>query len=236
MSATAADSATVRTGAPSGVLTRLFRSSIGQKVIMAVTGVALSVFVLGHMLGNLTAFQGPAAIDGYGAALRQVPAALWAMRIGLLVAVALHIWAYLALTRTSMAARPSGYKKAAYREATYASRTMRWTGPLLLAFIVFHLGDLTVGTFNPGFEEGLVYRNLVASLKRTGVAVFYLVALGALALHLWHGIWSLFQTLGFSQPRQQSFARKLATVFTLIVVLGFALIPLAVMAGMLRQL
>jgi succinate dehydrogenase / fumarate reductase cytochrome b subunit len=202
---------------------------------MALTGVALCGFVLAHMLGNLQVFQGPVALDSYGAALRKVPALLWTARVGLLVAVGLHVWAYLALTKTSMAARKSGYQETNYREASYASRTMRWTGPLLGAFIVFHLGDLTLGTFNPGFEEGAVYRNLVVSLQRGAVAVFYLVAIGALALHLWHGVWSLFQTLGFSQPRHESLARRVATVFTLIVVIGFAVIPLAVMAGVLHR-
>lgn len=236
MSAAAPDSTAAIAPASYGVVARIFRSSIGQKAIMALTGIALSGFVLAHMLGNLTAFQSPAAIDAYGAALRKVPAVLWVMRGGLLVAVVLHIWAYLALTRTSWAARPQGYTKTAYREASYASRTMRWTGPLLFAFIVFHLGDLTLGNFNPGFEEGAVYRNLVASLRRGAVAAFYLVAMGALALHLWHGVWSLFQTLGFSQPRHQSLARRVATVFTIIVVLGFAMVPLAVIAGFLRPM
>lgn len=239
MSASASESAAMQKAAPASLLARIFSSSIGQKAVMAVTGIALSAFVLLHMLGNLAAFQGANAqgvhaLDAYGALLRQVPAALWAMRIGLLVAVALHIWAYLALTRTSMAARPAGYSRINYREATYASRTMRWSGPLLAAFIVFHIGDLTVGTFNPGFEEGAVYRNLLASLQRGGVAAFYLIALGALALHLWHGIWSLFQTLGLSQPRHQSLGRRVATAFTLIVVLGFALVPLAIIFGRLR--
>jgi succinate dehydrogenase / fumarate reductase cytochrome b subunit len=212
----------------------VFGSSIGQKLVMAVTGVALTGFVLGHMLGNLTAFQGAEAIDAYGAALRKFPALLWGARIGLLAAVALHIWAYWSLSRKSWAARPEGYRATAYREASYASLTMRWSGPLLLAFIVFHLGDLTIGNFNPGFEEGAVYHNLLSSLRRTGVAVFYLVALGALALHLWHGVWSLFQTVGISQPRYESVARRLATVFTIIVVGGFAAIPVAILAGILR--
>lgn len=241
MSASASQSAAVRKTASNGAFARIISSSVGQKAVMAVTGIALSGFVLLHMLGNLAAFrgtnaQGVHALDAYGALLRQVPAALWAMRIGLLVAVLLHIWAYLALTRTSWAARPAGYNKTNYREATYASRTMRWTGPLLAAFIIFHLGDLTTGTFNPGFEEGAVYHNLLASLQRGAVAAFYLIALGALALHLWHGIWSLFQTLGLSQPRHQSLGRRVATLFTLLVVLGFALVPLAVIFGMLRPL
>ncbi len=231
-------SSTARTFAPprgpQSLAARVFGSSIGQKLVMAVTGVALTGFVLGHMLGNLTAFQGAATIDAYGAALRKFPAALWGVRAGLLIAVVLHIWAYWMLSRKSWAARPEGYRATAYREASYASLTMRWTGPLLLAFIIFHLGDLTLGRFNPDFQEGAVYHNLLASLRRTGIAVFYLVAMGALALHLWHGVWSLFQTVGISQPRHESFARRLATIFTIVVVGGFAAIPLAILAGILR--
>lgn len=201
---------------------------------MAVTGAALSLFVLAHMTGNLLAFRGPAALDAYGAALRTVPALLWGMRLGLLGAVALHIWAYLALTGRSWAARPQDYKMAAYRESTYASRTMRFTGPLLLAFIVYHLLDLTVGTLNPGFEHGMVYRNLKASLERPMVAGFYLLAMGALAFHLHHGIWSMFQSIGISQPRYESVARKFATAFTIVVTVGFALVPVAVLLRWLK--
>lgn len=219
---------------PTTMVGRIFSSTIGQKLVMAATGAFLCVFVLGHMAGNLLAFQGAAALDAYGAALRKAPALLWTARFGLLAAVTLHIWAYLALTQRSLAARPEGYRKAAYRESSYASRTMRWSGPLLLGFIVFHLGDLTIGTWNPGFEHGAVYRNLLASLRRTGVGVFYLAAMGALALHLHHGIWSLFQSVGASQARYDSFGRKFATGFTLVVTLGFAAVPVAVLLGWLK--
>ena len=215
-------------------LARLFSSSIGQKVIMAVTGAALSLFVLGHMAGNLNAFRSAEAMDAYGAALRKIPALLWGARIGLLVAVGLHIWSYLALTRKSWAARPQGYRATAYKEASYASRTMRLTGPLLAAFVVYHILHLTTGTVHAQFEEGHVYHNLVTGLRVVPVAIFYLVAMLALGLHLFHGVWSLSQSLGVSQPRHQSFARKLATVFTVIVVGGFALIPLAVLARFLK--
>lgn len=219
--------------APATWLGRLFTSTIGLKLIMAATGVALSGFVLAHMLGNLLAFQGAAALDAYGAKLRVFPAVLWGMRGGLLVATALHIWAFLVLNSRNNAARPQGYKVSAHRESTWASRTMRWSGPILLVFIIFHLLDLTIGTVNPGFEHGMVYRNLKASLARTGVAVFYLVATAALAFHLYHGIWSMFQTVGISQPRYESLARKLAAVFTVVVAGGFAIVPLAIMLGWL---
>jgi succinate dehydrogenase / fumarate reductase cytochrome b subunit len=224
----------VETARPESWLARVFRSTIGLKMVMAATGVVLSVFVLGHMLGNLTAFRGAEAMDAYGATLRKVPVVLWAVRLGLLVSVGLHIWAYLALTKKSWEARQIGYQKRAYREATYASRTMRITGPLLAAFVVYHLMDLTVGKWNPDFREGEVYHNLIASLSLTPVAVFYLLAVAALALHLWHGVWSMFQSLGISQPRHESFARRLATLFTILVVGGFALIPLAILAGRLK--
>jgi len=213
---------------------RLMSSSVGLKLVMAVTGIILSGFVLAHMLGNLTAFAGATALDAYGAALRKVPAALWGFRLTLLGSVVLHIWAYWVLSRRSWAARPQGYRVTTYVESSLASRTMRWTGPLLAAFIVYHLLDLTLGKVNPGFVEGAVYRNLIASLSRTIVAVFYLAAVGALGLHLFHGVWSLFQSLGISQPRYESFARRLATVFTIVVVAGFALIPVAILAGFLK--
>lgn len=233
VSATAAPAVSVKSG-PVSLAGRLFSSTIGQKLIMAATGAALSFFVLMHMSGNLLAFRGPAALDAYGATLRKVPALLWGTRLGLLTAVGLHIWAYLALTGKSWAARPQGYKVVSYRESTYASRTMRFTGPLLFAFIVYHLLDLTVGTLNPGFEHGMVYRNLKASLERPAVAGFYLLAMGALGFHLHHGIWSMFQSIGFSQPRYESLGRRFATLFTVVVTAGFALVPLAVLFGWLK--
>jgi succinate dehydrogenase / fumarate reductase cytochrome b subunit len=232
---TAATSPTgVRRAESASRLALLFGTSVGQKVIMAATGIILSLFVLGHMLGNLTAFAGAAAIDAYGQALRKFPALLWGVRLGLLASVGLHIWAYLALTSRSWAARPEGYRQAAYKESTYASRTMRWTGPLLAAFIVYHLLHLTTGHAHSDFREGQVYHNLVSGLQVTWVAVFYLLAMGALAFHLHHGVWSLFQSVGISQPRYDSVARKFSWVFTILVIAGFAVVPIAVLAGVLK--
>ena len=234
MSTAARTTAIVQSPTAASPLARLVTSSIGQKIVMAVTGVVLSAFVLGHMIGNLTVFRGAAAMDAYGAALRKFPALLWSVRLGLLAAVGLHIWAYWVLSRKSWAARPQGYRVSAYTESTFASRTMRWTGPLLLAFIVYHLLHLTTGTVHPQFEEGRVYHNLVVGLQVTWVALFYLLAMGALAFHVLHGVWSLFQSVGISQPRYDSAARRAATLFTIIVVAGFAIIPLAVLAGLLK--
>jgi succinate dehydrogenase / fumarate reductase cytochrome b subunit len=215
-------------------LARFASSSIGQKVVMATTGVVLSGFVLAHMAGNLNAFRGQEALDAYGAALRHVAALLWGVRITLLVAVLLHIWAYLALTRRSLAARPQGYRVAAHRESSYASRSMRYTGPIVLVFIVFHLLHMTTGTVHPSFVEGAVYHNLITGLRVVPVALFYLVALAGLAFHLFHGVWSIFQSLGLSQPRYGSVGRAVATVFTLVVIAGFAAVPLSVLAGILK--
>jgi succinate dehydrogenase / fumarate reductase cytochrome b subunit len=215
-------------------MSRLWSSSLGQKVVMAITGVVLSAFVLGHMAGNLQVFQGPAAINGYSKLLHRDPALLWGARVVLLMAVGLHIWAYITLTRINRRARSRVYRKTHYKESSFASRSMRLTGPLLLAFAVFHILHLTTGTVHPDYQEGDVYRNLIRGLSVVWVSAVYLLAMAMLGFHLWHGVWSLTQTLGGNQPRYDSPGRKLATAFTLLVVLGFAVVPLAVLARLVR--
>jgi succinate dehydrogenase / fumarate reductase, cytochrome b subunit len=215
-------------------LQRFFGTSIGLKIVMAVTGVALCLFVLGHMAGNLQVFQGAGPLNDYAKLLRREPALLWAARLGLLAAVGLHIYAYLALTKKNSAARSVGYREVARKESSFASRSMTLTGPLVLAFIVFHILHLTTGTVHPDYHEGDVYANLVSGLRVVWVSVFYLLAMAALGFHLWHGVWSMFQTLGANQPRYRSFGRRFATAFTLVVCLGFAAVPLAVLAGVIK--
>jgi succinate dehydrogenase / fumarate reductase cytochrome b subunit len=211
----------------------MLNSSIGLKILMALTGVVLSGFVLVHMLGNLQVFQGAKAIDEYGALLHKEPAILWTFRLVLLGAVGLHIWAFLALARKNRKARPQAYQTRKYRESSYASRSMVLTGPLLLAFIIFHILHLTTGTVHGSFEEGEVYHNLTTGLGGV-VGLFYVAAMVALAYHLWHGVWSMFQTLGAPEDRYNSTARRFATVFTLLVTLGFSAVPLAVLTGFLK--
>ncbi len=213
----------------------LFRSSIGRKVVMAVTGIALFGFVLAHMAGNLQAFLGPSKLDEYGAALRKVPALLWTMRLGLLGAAALHVWSAISLTRDSWAARPQGYRSLRPLDSSYASRSMRITGVVLLAFIVYHLLHFTTGDLHPAFIEGGVNHNLVVGLRVMPVLVFYVIAQLCLGFHLWHGIWSMTQTLGLAHPRYDALRRGFATAFTLIVVLGFSAVPLGVMAGLIDE-
>jgi succinate dehydrogenase / fumarate reductase cytochrome b subunit len=215
-------------------LRRLARSTIGLKIVVALTGVVLSLFVLGHMVGNLQVFQGAESINDYSKLLHKEPALLWTARLVLLAAVGLHLWAFLVLTRLNQTARVRGYRETSYRESSFASRTMKLSGPLLLAFIIYHILHLTTGTVHGDYHEGDVYHNLVSGLSNAAVAGIYLIAMAALGFHLWHGVWSLFQTLGVSQPRYRSFGRRFATGFTLLVVLGFAAVPLAAVAGFLK--
>jgi len=214
-------------------LQRFMTSSIGLKLVMALTGVGLSLFVLGHMLGNLQVFQGAKAIDEYGALLRKEPALLWTARLGLLAAIGLHIYAYFALMQKNVQARPVGYREKKLREASYASRSMTITGPLILAFVVYHILHMTTGTVHPSFQEGAVYHNLTTGL--TGlVGVIYIIAMVMLSFHLWHGVWSMLLTLGLPEGRYHSLGRQFATVFTALVTLGFIAIPIAVLTGVIK--
>lgn len=213
----------------------LFRSSIGRKVVMAVTGIALFGFVVGHMAGNLQAFLGPTRLDEYGAALRKLPALLWATRLGLIGAAILHVWSAASLTLDSWAARPRDYRSRRWQDSDYASRSMRITGVVVFAFIAYHLMHLTIGNVHPDFIEGGVNHNLVVGLRVVPVMVFYIVAMVCLGFHLWHGVWSLTQTLGLAHPRYDGLRRNLALCFTLVVVLGFVAVPIGVFAGLIDQ-
>ena len=233
MSAVASSTAAGRRRVYNNRLQRMLNSSIGLKIMMALTGVILSGFVLVHMLGNLQVYQGAEALDAYGKLLRKEPALLWTFRLVLLAAVGLHIWAYIALTRKNLQARPLAYQARKYKESSFASRSMTITGPLILAFIIYHILHLTTGTVHPDFQEGAVYHNLVVGLRGI-VGVIYVVAMIMLAFHLWHGVWSMFQTLGAPEGRYRSLGRRFATIFTILVTLGFATVPLAVLTGFLK--
>ncbi len=203
---------------------------------MAVTGAILFVFVLGHMVGNLTVYIGPEAINDYAVFLREFLHgwALWIARIGLLVAVILHIWSATSLTLTSRRARPVAYAEQKWEESTYASRTMRWSGVLIFVFVVYHLMHFTFGNAHPSFIEGDVYHNFIAGFRSWPVSIAYIVAMVLLGLHLRHGLWSMCQTLGVSHPRYIAMAKTGAWIFAAIIVLGNVSFPLAVLAGYLR--
>lgn len=211
-------------------------STIGQKVVMAVTGIVLFGFVVGHMIGNLQAYMGPEALNAYAVWLRELMhgAALWIVRAVLLLSVILHIWSATALTIDNRRARPIGYRKREYERSTYASRTMVWSGPILALFVIYHLLHFTFGTVHPSFVEGDVYHNFVAGFQSVPVSIFYIVAMLALGYHLYHGIWSMLQTLGLSHPRYNFLRHGFAGLMTAIVVVGNISFPLAVLTGVIR--
>jgi succinate dehydrogenase / fumarate reductase cytochrome b subunit len=211
-------------------------STIGRKVVMAVTGVILFGFVLGHLVGNLQLYLGPQAINEYAVWLRHVGhgALLPIARITLLVAVALHIWSATSLTLDSKAARPQRYRMWEARESTYASRTMRWGGVIILLFVVYHLMHFTWGNAHPSFVEGDVYHNVVTGFSVPWVAAVYILAMLALGLHLKHGLWSMFQTLGVSHPRYERYAKLFAATFAAVIVVGNVSFPIAVLAGLVK--
>jgi len=209
-------------------------SSVGKKLVMAATGVVLFGFVVGHLLGNLQIYQGPEKINAYAHLLKSLGPLLWVVRLFLLTMVGLHIWAATALTLTSWKARPISYRQTRYQESSYASRTMRWSGPLLALFIVYHLLHFTTGDAHPQFDAALVYNNVVIGFSNVWVSGFYILAMLALGLHLYHGLWSMLQSLGLSHPRYDALRRVFAAVFALAVVGGNISIPVAVLTGMVR--
>jgi len=212
------------------------RSSIGRKVIMASTGVILVAFVIGHMIGNLQVYLGPEAMNHYAVFLRQFlhGSGLWIARLVLLVAVILHIWSAASLTLTSRKARSIGYREQEWKESTYASRTMRWGGVIILLFVIYHLLHFTTGTAHPDYIHGDVYHNFVTGFRSVPVSLVYIFAMLALGLHLKHGVWSMFQTLGVSHPRYIGAAQVLAWVVAIVVTAGNISFPLAVLAGVVK--
>jgi succinate dehydrogenase / fumarate reductase cytochrome b subunit len=211
----------------------LFASSIGQKAVMAVTGLVLYGFVIGHMLGNLQVFLGPEAINAYGEFLQAFlhGQGIWIARAVLLAALLLHLWAAVSLTLANWQARPRGYREWQARDSTYASRTMVWSGPLLFLFLAYHLAHFTVGSAHPEFVRGDVYRNLVVGFQNPFASGFYVLAMLALGLHMYHGFWSMLQTLGLSQPRWNRIRRGLSLLLAFLVIAGNISIPLAVLTG-----
>jgi succinate dehydrogenase / fumarate reductase, cytochrome b subunit len=207
-------------------LLRFYQSSIGMKVVMALTGVVLFGFIIGHMIGNLQVFWGEHVLDTYAAFLQEHPTVLWPVRGFLLTCVLAHMHAAITLTNRSRVARPQGYKKLATQ--SYAHLTMRISSVFVLGFIVYHLLHMTFGMFHPSFEHGKVYNNVTAAFNQPLVAIVYAVANLLLGMHLYHGLWSMCRTLGVSSPRYDALARTGARVFALTVVAGNVFIPLAI--------
>ncbi|MDQ6853559.1 MAG: succinate dehydrogenase cytochrome b subunit [Actinomycetota bacterium] len=219
----------------------LYRADIGKKWVMAITGIVLMGYVFAHMVGNLHVFEGARQIDHYGEWLRDLldppfprTMVLWLLRVTIVVALTLHIHAAYALSRVNWRARGGLQRYQSSRDyvaANFAARTMRWTGIIVGLFLVFHILDLTWGTANPGFVRGQVYRNTIASFERVPVAVAYIAANVALGVHLYHGGWSLFQSVGWNNPRFNLWRRYFAVGFSVVVTAGFISVPIAVQAG-----
>jgi succinate dehydrogenase / fumarate reductase cytochrome b subunit len=214
-------------------LKNFWASTVGKKVVMAVTGIVLVAFVFGHMVGNLQMFLGADVMNRYAAFLKSTGELLWVVRAGLLAAAVLHIIAAYQLTQINRKARPDGYARMEPQVSTLASRTMRVGGVTLAAFIVFHILHFTTGDLHPAFSHTGVYGNVILGFRVWWVSLFYIVAMASLGLHLFHGVWSGFRTLGVAKPSPEPIHRKLALGVAVIVWAGFTVIPVAVMLGIL---
>jgi len=228
----------------------LYGTAVGKKYVMAITGIMGIGFVIGHMVGNLKVYLGVVEengelvydIDHYAHFLRELLMpilpygyALWILRIGLIAAIVLHLHAAYSLTVLNRKARPVRYQSARdYQVASFASRSMRWTGILVVLFIAWHLADLTWGWLNPDYVYGEVYRNIDASLSRVPVAILYIAANIALGIHLFHGMWSLFQSMGWNNPRFNKWRRSVATGLATVVVVGNVSFPIMTLAGVIE--
>src|SRR6516225_10974669 len=213
---------------------RFYESTIGKKAIMAVTGLVLFVFLIAHMLGNLQIFLGPEVMNHYAEALHSTVEVLWPVRIILLVSVVLHIWASISLSKVKREARPVAYVKHTNVASSWASRSMMLSGPIVAAFIVFHLLHLTTGTLHPYFMPLHAYENLVNGFAVIPVALIYIAVMIFIGFHLSHGIWSMFQSIGFSHPRYTPMIKKAAAIIAWVLIAGFISVPVSVLTGLVR--
>ncbi|MEP6715110.1 MAG: succinate dehydrogenase cytochrome b subunit [Terriglobia bacterium] len=213
---------------------RFFDATIVKKAIMAVTGLVLFGFVTGHLVGNLQVFLGPARLNAYAAFLKGNLELLWGTRIVLLVCVLAHIVVTIQLAQLKNKARPVAYVKKRNPHSSAASRTMYYTGPMIAAFVIYHLLHFTVGIVHPRFTEGDVYANLVYGFSQWPVSLAYAIAIGLLCLHLNHGLFSIFQTLGLAHPKYMPGIKKGAMAISILFFVGFVSIPAAVLAGIVH--
>jgi succinate dehydrogenase / fumarate reductase cytochrome b subunit len=208
-----------------------YQTSLGKKIVMAVTGAIMFGFLVTHCAGNLQVFEGAEKMDDYAVFLRKFGLVLWIARLTLLISVVLHIVAAIQLTKLKSDARPVAYVRKESVQASYASRTMMWSGPIIFAFLVYHLLHLTFGTVHPDFQELRPYENVVAGFQVPVVSIAYIVAMLMLGFHLYHGLWSMFQTVGVNHPRYTPILKRASAIVTVLLVAGFVSVPIAVMAG-----
>ena len=223
----------------------LYRTAVGKKYVMAITGIMWMGFVLFHMAGNLKIYLGAEAVNHYAEWLRTLATPLmprtfflWAfLRAGVIVAIVLHVHAAYSLTRMNQARDRKYESRRDYIAANFASRTMRWTGIIVLLFLAWHLSDLTWGfhAVNPDYHRGDIYNNVAYSLDRPVVAIFYIVANLALGVHIFHGAWSMFQSLGLNNPRWNIWRRYFAIAFAVVITVGNISMPLLITTGLVTK-
>jgi succinate dehydrogenase / fumarate reductase cytochrome b subunit len=224
----------------------LFGSSLGKKYIMAISGLALFLFVVGHMVGNLQVFLGPEKINEYGHFLQSKPELVWTARIGLLTMLVLHVWAAIKLSAENRAARGSSYGNYKAVGSSYASRTMLVSGLVIFTFVIYHLLHFTVradvnftGTdftkLQDAKERFDIYNMMIIGFSNPVVSIFYIVSMALLSLHLSHGVSSMFQSLGLKNRKYGKFIDRLALVAAAVLIVGYSAIPIAVLTGVLKR-
>ena len=219
-------------GAGSGWLLTAYKTSVGKKAVMAVTGTILFLFVLVHLLGNLQVFMGAERLDAYSRFLRIEPALLWVIRLVLLATALLHVFTGFLLWLENRAARPVGYAHQQTVTATLASRTMIYSGLIVMGFIIYHLLHLTLGVVGPAgyqFEHGRVFQNVVNGFRDPFISGLYILGQLLLYFHLSHGLQSLFQTLGWNHPKYEPTVKRTGMVLAFLIAAGNICIPLAVL-------
>ncbi|HEU5249634.1 MAG TPA: succinate dehydrogenase cytochrome b subunit [Thermoanaerobaculia bacterium] len=214
-----------------GRIGAFWRSLVGKKVVMAVTGVILLLYIIGHLLGNLQIFEGPERLNAYAAFLKSTGELLWAVRIVLLVSLVLHVIASVQVSLASKRSRPADYIEKKSIETSYAARTMIWSGPLIFLYVVYHLAMFTFLVTGPGYSPTDVYRNEVQAFQVPAISAFYVVAIIFLGMHLYHGAWSMLHTLGASNPRYRVLRRTIAPIVAIAITVGYIAIPIAVLLG-----
>lgn len=225
-----------------GYLCRFTRSNIGLKFLMAITGVVMIGYLIGHVSGNMLIFRGPEAINAYSKFLHDAKGLLWGTRVILLVSVVVHVWATLRFLKLRSDARPVAYASKGSHGTTWSARTMYWSGPVIALFIVYHILHLTTGTLHPTFSKNVdagthtvdVYANLVEGFQRPLASGIYIVAMLAIALHLSHGVWSMLQTVGVNRPNWEPALRGLAVLAGVVICAGFVAVPVAVLFGLVK--
>ena len=221
----------------------IYQTAVGKKYAMALSGIGLLGFVVVHMIGNLHLYEGSRQVYEYGEALRDVGGhlaprtfILWLMRLGLIGMFAIHIHSAWSLSRMSHKADAAYVGPRNYIAANFAGRTMRWTGPVILLYLLFHLADLTWGWWlGDEYIRGDVYHNVAESMGSLPVAIIYVVANVALAIHIFHGAWSMFQSLGINNPKYNSVRRGLARGLAGIILIGNLSFPIAVQTGLIDE-